>query len=76
MGARGASAHLRDVGSHLAGRRTAMIAKTFLLAKTFRVYGTNFLRQEKSLRDHKAAPLKLACFWSGLRAAGLPGWGA
>jgi hypothetical protein len=29
-----------------------MIAKTFLLAKTFRAYGTNFLRQEKSIRDH------------------------
>jgi hypothetical protein len=35
----------------LAGRRIAMIAKTFLLAKTFRAYGTNFFRQEKSLRD-------------------------
>jgi hypothetical protein len=29
-----------------------MIAKTFFIAKTFRAYGTNFLRQEKSLRDH------------------------
>jgi hypothetical protein len=29
-----------------------MIAKTFLLAKLFRAYGTNFLPQEKSLRDH------------------------
>jgi hypothetical protein len=27
-------------------------AKTFLLAKTFRAPGTNFLRQEKSFRDH------------------------
>jgi hypothetical protein len=51
-GARGASALSRDVGSHLAGRRIAMIAKTFLLAKLFRAYGTNFFRQEKSLRDH------------------------
>jgi len=29
-----------------------VIAKTFLSAKTFRAPGTNFLRQEKSLRDH------------------------
>jgi hypothetical protein len=27
-------------------------AKTFLLTKTFRAPGTNFFRQEKSLRDH------------------------
>jgi hypothetical protein len=32
-----------------------MIAKAFLSAKTFRAHGTNFLRQEKSLRDHRAA---------------------
>jgi hypothetical protein len=31
-----------------------MIAKAFLLAKTFRAYGTNFLRQEKSFQDHSA----------------------
>jgi hypothetical protein len=29
-----------------------MIAKTFLMAKTFHAYGENFFRQEKSLRDH------------------------
>jgi hypothetical protein len=29
-----------------------MITKTFLLAKTFRAYGTNFLRQDKFFRDH------------------------
>src|SRR5580700_9736884 len=29
-----------------------VIAKTFLLRKTFRAHGTNFLRQEKSIRDH------------------------
>jgi hypothetical protein len=29
-----------------------VIAKTFLSTKTFRAPGTNFLRQEKSLRDH------------------------
>jgi hypothetical protein len=29
-----------------------MIAKTFLMAKTFHAYGDNFFRQEKSLRDH------------------------
>jgi hypothetical protein len=33
-----------------------MIAKTFLLAKTFRAHSTNFLRQEKSLRDQRAMP--------------------
>jgi hypothetical protein len=54
MGARGASVPSRDVGSHPAGWRTAMIAKTFLLAKLFRAYGTNFFRQEKSLRDQPA----------------------
>jgi hypothetical protein len=34
-----------------------MIAKAFLLAS--RAYGTNFLRQEKSLRDHGNAPGQL-----------------
>jgi hypothetical protein len=29
-----------------------MITKDFVLAKTFRAYSTNFLRQEKSFRDH------------------------
>jgi hypothetical protein len=29
-----------------------MIAKTFLLAKTFHANSKNFLRQEKSLRDN------------------------
>jgi hypothetical protein len=51
-GARGASAPSRDAGSHLAGRRIAMIAKDFILAKDFRTYATNFLHQEKILRDH------------------------
>jgi hypothetical protein len=32
-----------------------VIAKTFLSAKTFRAYGTNFFRQEKSFRDHGGA---------------------
>jgi hypothetical protein len=47
------SARSRDVGSHLAGQGVDVIAKTFLLAKLFRAYGTNFFRQEKSLRDHR-----------------------
>jgi hypothetical protein len=29
-----------------------MIAKIFIIAKTFRAYGTNFFRQDKSLRDN------------------------
>jgi hypothetical protein len=33
----------------------SVIAKTFLMLKTFRAYRTNSLRQEKSLRDHGAA---------------------
>jgi len=33
-----------------------MIVKTFLLAKTFLAHSTNFLRQEKSLRDHCDEP--------------------
>src|ERR1700727_1312208 len=32
------------------------IAKSFLLAKTFRAHSTNSLLQEKSLRDHVDAP--------------------
>jgi hypothetical protein len=52
--ARGASAPSRDVGSHLAGRRIAMIAKTFFMAKDFCTYSIQILRQEKILRDHGA----------------------
>jgi hypothetical protein len=33
-----------------------MITKTIFTAKVFRAYGTNFFRQEKSLRDHGDAP--------------------
>jgi hypothetical protein len=33
-----------------------MITKPFLSAKTFRAQSTNFLRQDKSLRDHRADP--------------------
>jgi hypothetical protein len=33
-----------------------MIAKTFVIAKTFRSYRANFLRHAKSLRDHGDAP--------------------
>jgi hypothetical protein len=29
-----------------------MIVKEFINAKTFRAYSANFLRQDKSLRDH------------------------
>jgi hypothetical protein len=36
-----------------------VIAKTFLSGKTFRAYDTNFLRQEKSFRDHGRAPGRL-----------------
>jgi hypothetical protein len=32
-----------------------MIAKEFIIAKLFRAYSTNFLRQEKSLHDHAPA---------------------
>jgi hypothetical protein len=32
-----------------------MSPKTFLLAKTFHANSANFLRQEKSLRDHGGA---------------------
>jgi hypothetical protein len=58
-----------------------MITKTFLLAKTFRAHGTNFFRQEKSLRDQRGIPLclfsvRLRAAGCGLRAAGLPGWRA
>jgi hypothetical protein len=52
QGARGASAPSRDAGSHLAGRRIAMIAKDFFMAKDFRTYAIKNLRQEKILRDH------------------------
>ena len=34
------------------GLSRAMIAKIFFIAKTFRAQSTNYLRQEKSLRDH------------------------
>jgi hypothetical protein len=30
----------------------AMITKTFFMAKTFRAQSTNYLRYEKSIRDH------------------------
>jgi hypothetical protein len=30
-----------------------MIVKTFFTAKTFRAQGANYLRQEKSIRDHR-----------------------
>ena len=30
-----------------------MIAKDFISAKTFRAHSTNFLRQKKTLRDHR-----------------------
>jgi hypothetical protein len=33
-----------------------MIAKLFIIAKTFRSPSANFLRQEKSLRDHGDVP--------------------
>jgi hypothetical protein len=33
-----------------------MIAKDFFIAKDFRTYAMNFLRQEKSLRDHGGSP--------------------
>jgi hypothetical protein len=36
----------------LAKRHLTMITKVFFIAKTFRAYGENFLRQEKSIRDH------------------------
>jgi len=42
-------------GSPCARRHRPVIAKTFLSAKTFRAYGTNFFRQEKSFRDHGRA---------------------
>jgi hypothetical protein len=29
-----------------------MIAKDFIITKDFRAYSANFLRQEKSIRDH------------------------
>jgi hypothetical protein len=29
-----------------------MIAKVFFIAKTFRAQSTNYLRQQKSIRDH------------------------
>jgi hypothetical protein len=32
--------------------RPPVIVKDFITAKTFRAYSTNFLRQEKSFRDH------------------------
>jgi hypothetical protein len=51
-----APAPARAGGSACAQRHRPMIAKTFLTAKTFRAYGTNFLRQEKSFRDHGGAP--------------------
>jgi hypothetical protein len=44
------------MGQHRSAELTAMITKTFLLAKLFRAYGTNFFRQEKSFRDHDRAP--------------------
>jgi hypothetical protein len=34
--------------------KATMSAKTFFMAKTFRAQSTNYLRQEKSLRDHGA----------------------
>jgi len=39
-----------------------MIAKTFIIAKTFRAHGTNSLPQEKSLRDHGDALGRPALF--------------
>jgi hypothetical protein len=37
-----------------------MIAKLFIIAKTFLAYGVNFFRQDKSLRDHGDAPRRPA----------------
>jgi hypothetical protein len=38
-----------------------MITKDYFMAKTFRAYGANFFRQEKSLRDHGGS---LAMGWT------------
>jgi hypothetical protein len=41
----------------IGGRSTsldAMIAKTFFIVKIFRAQSTNYLRREKSIRDHGA----------------------
>jgi hypothetical protein len=38
-----------------------MITKTFISAKTFRAYGTNFFRQDKKLRDHERSPAQPKC---------------
>jgi hypothetical protein len=49
---RSPGAGLRGRARRALTRHRPVIAKTFLSAKTFRAYGTNFLRQEKSFRDH------------------------
>jgi hypothetical protein len=40
---------------------TAIMAKDFIIAKTFRAYSTNFFRQDKSLRDHGGSVTRVAC---------------
>jgi hypothetical protein len=42
-----------------------MIAKDFITAKDFYTYSINFLRQEKTLRDHRAddAPPRECSDW-------------
>jgi len=55
-GARDSSARSRDVGSHPAARRIAVIPKTFIMAKEIRAMRVKSLRANKILRDHGAIP--------------------
>jgi hypothetical protein len=59
-GTRDASGRSRDVGSHPAARRIAMIPKIFIMAKEFRAMRVKSLRANKSLRDHWAIPASVS----------------
>jgi len=42
----------RRTTHNLRSASSTRVAKTFLLTKTFHAHNTNFLRQEKSIRNH------------------------
>jgi hypothetical protein len=44
--------HHRPLAFRDIGQKNAMIAKHFIITKTFRSHSANFLRADKSLRDH------------------------
>jgi hypothetical protein len=51
----GTSAH-RQAKRNARHAESPMIAKTFIIAKTFRSHSVKFFRHDKSLRDHRDEP--------------------